>query len=515
MQHKRSSIAPLDSADSLRQQAYSELASVLTAGQVFTPQSVAQLMAAMMEAARRHVRLLEPGAGTGVLIAAAVERLEQQKRPPDRIDVTAVESDERLHPYLYQTLALCEEHCRERGIAFTSEVVSADFVDFAVNKVGQRSLMNGDSEDGLSFSVIIMNPPYSKINMHSRERRLLSAAGIEVSNIYAGFVALAARLLQADGQLIAITPRSFCNGAYFKRFRRELLHSVTLREMYLFDSREAAFSDSSVLQENLIFRAVKQAENPSTVSIGVGNGDTASRATRNVEYDRVVWPCDKDYIIRIVPSEAEQRISDWMKAQPEQLHELGVSVSTGRVVDFRADDLLRRERAEGALPLIYPVHLRGGLVKWPADVSKPNWIAAAAEQRHLLVPTSTYVLVKRFTSKEERRRVVASVLEPDCFAEYPFLGFENHLNYFHAKGAGMEPNLAYGLAAYLNTTNVDRFFRQFSGHTQVNAGDLRMLRYPSIEALRIAGKQARECLRQGRGPDWDDILYVAARKVAA
>jgi adenine-specific DNA-methyltransferase len=39
---------------------------------------------------------------------------------------------------------------------------------------------------------------------------------------------------------------------------------------------------------------------------------------------------------------------------------------------------------------------------------------------------------------------------------------------------------------------VDTFFRQFSGHTQVNALDLQSLRYPSQEQLRaIAAKIPR------------------------
>ena len=49
------------------------------------------------------------------------------------------------------------------------------------------------------------------------------------------------------------------------------------------------------------------------------------------------------------------------------------------------------------------------------------------------------------------------------------------------------PTLAQGLAAYLNSTVVDEHFRRFSGHTQVNATDLRHLPYPSRDALEQLG----------------------------
>jgi adenine-specific DNA-methyltransferase len=90
--------------------------------------------------------------------------------------------------------------------------------------------------------------------------------------------------------------------------------------------------------------------------------------------------------------------------------------------------------------------------------------------------------VKRFSSKEERRRIVAAVLSP---ATIPgdVIAFENHLNYFHRDGHGLPLSLARGLAAYLNSSLVDAYFRQFSGHTQVNATDLRKLHYPSSAQL--------------------------------
>jgi adenine-specific DNA-methyltransferase len=74
--------------------------------------------------------------------------------------------------------------------------------------------------------------------------------------------------------------------------------------------------------------------------------------------------------------------------------------------------------------------------------------------------------------------------------EAEWLGFENHLNYFHyfhTNGRGLERGLALGLFAYLNSTLVDQYFRCFSGHTQVNATDLRKLSYPDHATLETMG----------------------------
>ena len=69
------------------------------------------------------------------------------------------------------------------------------------------------------------------------------------------------------------------------------------------------------------------------------------------------------------------------------------------------------------------------------------------------------------------------------------VAFENHLNYYHLRGSGLPATFAKGLTAFLNSTLVDSYFRQFSGHTQVNATDLRALRYPDWESLIALGRR--------------------------
>jgi adenine-specific DNA-methyltransferase len=157
------------------------------------------------------------------------------------------------------------------------------------------------------------------------------------------------------------------------------------------------------------------------------------------------------------------------------------------------------------------MHFSNGGVVWPRIGRKPNWISRSSVAGGLLVQGGFYVLVKRFTSKEERRRLVAAVFDP---AEVPtdLVGFENHLNYFHASGAPMKHDLARGLAAFLNSGAVDTYVRQFNGHTQINATDLRSLRYPSLNFLvALGGHVASSKFSQERLDALiDEALSVAA-----
>src|SRR5262249_38052713 len=130
-------------------------------------------------------------------------------------------------------------------------------------------------------------------------------------------------------------------------------------------------------------------------------------------------------------------------------------------------------------------------VEWPKPGSKkPNAIAVADRTEEWLVPNDHYVLVRRFSAKEEKRRVVATAYDPERVPG-AWVGFEYHLNYYHRNGTGVPADLARGLVAFLNSTIVDAFFRQFNGNTQVNATDLRSLRYPTREQLHALGRRVR------------------------
>lgn len=459
-------------------------------GQYLTPPPVARFMASLFSDAVGELRLLDAGAGVGTLTAAFVEDAAARKQRPAAISAFLYELDPALYGYLGATIEACGAVCRAHGIHFKGAAYNRDFIEDGVSQL-RRDLFGASP---VTYNRAILNPPYKKIHSQSSHRLLLREIGVETSNLYTGFLALVIQLLEPGGELVAITPRSFCNGPYFKPFRRLLLTDTAIRRLHVFETRDQAFGEDDVLQENVIFHVVKNGPRETvTVSRAHGaNDDTLS--SQELAYEEVVRPDDPDLVIHIPANGVDRLVRDRMSMFQHTLDGLGLTVSTGRVVEFRARNALRQEPEPGAAPLIYPHHLRAGAVHWPnGNRRKPEALAVAPETQELLVPSGYYVLVKRFSSKEERRRIVAAVFDPTAITA-PQVGFENHINYFHAHGAGLPPALAAGLACYLNSTLIDAYFRQFSGHTQVNASDLRMLHYPSTEAL------ARLGLRGGQRP---------------
>lgn len=455
-------------------------------GQFLTPNPIAEFMASLFEIHRSDVRLLDAGAGAGALSAALIKRLCRDPKKPKQISLTAYEIDAAQIEPLQAKLDVCRGECERAGISFSATVLNEDFIAAAVPMV-RGDLFTSESP---RFNAAIINPPYRKIRSDSSTRLLLRSAGIEASNLYSGFVALITRLLEKGGEMVAITPRSFCNGPYFKLFREDFLEAMSLRRLHVFESRSAAFSRDDVLQENIIFHTIKGAPKPRHVIVSSSSGEHGGVVTgRTVEFREIVSSGDEEQFIHLPSSDEHSEARLTMKRLSTSLEALGLSVSTGRVVDFRAKEFLRQEPGRDTVPLIYPCHFNGGFVHWPKDKArKPNAIVSNKQTRELLVPAGVYVLVKRFTAKEERKRIVACIYDSHQI-HAPLVGFENHLNYFHVNGHGLPMALAKGLAAFLNSTVVDVYFRQFNGHTQVNATDLRSLNYPAKAELESLGRR--------------------------
>lgn len=458
-------------------------------GQFLTPERTAAFMAGLFPPSKGVCRLLDPGAGIGSLSAAFLERWRSGDLAFQRVDVEAFELDVTLHAHLAETLS------KYKGESVGVTISGADFIHAATD-----ALAGGLFATALPrYTHAILNPPYKKIGSESTDRLALRRVGIEAVNLYSAFVALTIALVAPGGQIVAIIPRSFCNGPYYRPFRDFILERAAIRHIHLFESRTKAFKDDAVLQENVVIHLERGGvQGPVTVSTSTDDTFT-DLVTHEHPFGRIVLPDDPGRFIH-VPTSPDKNAIERSAFIRFTLGDLGLEVSTGPVVDFRLKEHLRDMPGPSTVPLLYPGHFLHGRTVWPIEeMKKPNAIERNGDTEKWLYPSGYYCVVRRFSSKEERRRVVASVVEPAVLGDVSALGFENHLNVFHVRRRGLPQALAYGLAVFLNTTAVDEAFRRFNGHTQVNATDLRLMKYPDRETLIQMGEWAmrQEDLTQG------------------
>ena len=455
-------------------------------GQVMTPLDIADFMASLFDFKRDGATFaLDAGAGQGALSGAFIKAWSEQADLRLPLSLTAYEVDPVMQEYLRLFLRRCALDVERQGGKLEAVIRSCDFIQAVASPF--------EFGNPGTYTHAILNPPYKKITSDSPHRKWLRDLGIETVNLYSGFVATALQLLKPGGQLVAIVPRSFCNGPYYRPFREMLLRNAAIERIHLFESRTAAFKADGVLQENVIVKLVRGGRQ-GPVGISVSRDDSFGDCEiRLVPFHAVVNTGDAEKFIRI-PQAADAVAATLPFAH--ELDELGLQVSTGPIVDFRLRDYLLDQAAANSVPLIYPCHFAEGKMRWPLGSTKKKCaILDVPETRRWLYPAGCYVVTRRLSSKEESRRIVASVVARDAMPEYGRVGFENHLNVFHTAKNGLDEDLARGLCAYLNSTPVDRYFRAFNGHTQVNAMDLRKLPYPSVRQLTVLGKKMAKVRR--------------------
>ena len=445
--------------------------------QFMTHEPVADFMAAQFDAAAlSNVRLLDAGAGQGALSQSFARRWSKLKHQQSSLAIDAFEIDSDMVKVLRGNLDRLRRDSR-----IDSRIISGDFIAEAVEHIRR-----GETP----YTHAILNPPYKKIGRDSSAYRALTSVGVGTVNLYSGFVALSLQLLEPGGELVAIIPRSFCNGPYYKPFRQLLLSRAAIQSIHLFAARDKAFQADKVLQENVIIRLRKGTAQGSVQVTTSTDATFADLASQTMSFDRIVVPGDGEQFIHI-PVVQYGDVLGGIPAYRSTLAEANLSVSTGPVVDFRVKRHLRIMPGSGDVPLLYPSHFAGGQLQWPrSPFKKANAIALNAETSRSLYPSGFYVVVRRFSSKEEKRRIVANLIDPGALPPSP-IGFENHLNVFHRNRSPLPEDIARGLAIYLNAKAVDAWFRQFNGHTQVNATDLRSMPYPNLDRLVLLGRWSK------------------------
>jgi len=493
-------------------------------GLFLTPTIVADGMAAKIVASGHTIRVLDPAAGAGILSCAAVEALILRERKPISIEIVAFEVDNGLIAPLRAVLDYLANWCVHKyGVTVAVRVSAEDFILANAPALKPYGLWPAQ-QVGEPFDVVIANPPYFKIGKQDPRAIAVSEVVHGQPNIYALFMAVAATMLRERGDFVFITPRSFSSGTYFHRFRNVFFSMIRPTAVHVFDCRRSAFRRDAVLQENVIVSGRREdgwSENGAgsclTVSSSLGIHDIDAPQERNVPLRTVLDLDSEDMVLRLPVCEDDENTLALIDSWPSSLEDQGLHISTGPVVPFRATEFTAREGEvpESHVPLLWMNHVRVMRAIWPIARHKPEYIACSGAEK-LLVPNRNYVLIRRFSAKEEPRRLTAA---PYLASKLPVpcIGLENHLNYIHRPDDELSADEAWGLAALYNSKLLDTWFRTTNGNTQVSATELRAMRLPANELIVSLGRKVRKMPDPVQNLDTlvSDLLAPAGAKVAA
>lgn len=444
-------------------------------GQFFTPSAVADYMASLAEINKKKISILDPGAGVGTLSASLLDKAKGVKN----ISLSAYETDNGVLPYLQVFLKEAKKSLRISGINFDYKIIRKDFV-----RENSKVLINPEEK----LDIIISNPPYFKLNKMDVEANEFKDIISGQPNIYFLFMAISSQLLNDSGQMIFITPRSFCSGLYYNKFRQWLIQRVSLSNIHIFDSRKHLFRTEKVLQENVITRFVKSDIGKIRITTTT-DGDFSTRKSMDVKKKDVIYESNGFTFFRIPSNKEQLDAIRKLDKLPCNFYNLGLKVSTGKVVAFRNRQYLEKDMNNDSVPLLWMHNITNGKVQWPKSKgNKELAIKNIPETRKLLLDAGNYLVLKRFTTKEQKRRFETGIISKEDFAGYGYFALDNMVNYIHHPSQSLTKAQIKGIAKYLRFPSVELYFRALNGHTQVNANEVYALPSPDLKEFEDLGK---------------------------
>jgi adenine-specific DNA-methyltransferase len=460
-------------------------------GQFFTPTQIANFMASMVRSDASKIRILDPGCGTAILTCSLAERLVDINTDLETIEFVVYETDYNLIPFCEASIKYLKKWLNKKDISSSYSLETEDFVLSNGHTLNANDLFNTTIEP---FDIIISNPPYFKLSKDDARTKAAITVVNGQPNIYSFFMAICAKLLKVNGELIFITPRSFTSGGYFRVFREFFFDLIQLEKIHLFVSRRDTFNRDSVLQETMILKGIRcpiiQDNANVTISSSHGLKDIDHPANKVFQQKDLIDLRSKEKILHLPINDFEEQILDVFKGWNGTLNKYNIQISTGPVVAFRALDYIyeKYENSTVFLAPLFWLHNIGKMsLTWPLPKEgKGQYVRVLEESRSILIPNKNYVFLRRFSTKDDKSRLIAAPYFSNAI-DAEFIGVENKVNYIYRPNGHLDRNELIGLCALLNSELFDFFFRMFNGNVNVSATELREITLPPLDRIKEIG----------------------------
>jgi adenine-specific DNA-methyltransferase len=453
-------------------------------GQFFTPAQIADFMGNMVTQNSEILNILDAGAGSGILSAAVLDKLKSSSCVRI-INLDLYENNQNILPLLNENLKYIQKSLFCHGITLNYHIKDKNFI--SENHYCWTGLVPNSKYD-----IVISNPPYKKIGKNDLEAHIMNDIVYGQPNLYFLFMAMGAKLLKDNGEFVYIIPRSFSSGLYFTAFRKWFFSEMKITNMHLFISRDSVFNSDNVLQETIILKAIKSDNSPKCITITecADTNSFVNSTSFSVPYKACVKD-DYNAFLFLPTSQNDIEVLDFIDQWNYTLQDAGYKMKTGVVVDFRETKWLRTESDNETIPLLWAYNLEKNKIEFPVYAEgKPQYLLASPDTARLQMNIANYILIKRFTSKEERKRLQCALLFKSDFADFRSVSTENHLNFITKVNGEMTTEEMYGLFVIINSIYMDKYFRILNGSTQVNANEINSIPFPSVADIIQLGKQA-------------------------
>ena len=285
--------------------------------------------------------------------------------------------------------------------------------------------------------------------------------------------------LKQNAELVYIVPRSWTSGAYFKHFRQYLFANCVITDMHLFESRDKVFEGESVLQETIIIKVKKTTLKPDYMNITSSSTSAFEDVVKfSAPYETIVA---QNQFVYLATNENDVKVLSQVNHFDTTLPDMNMRMQTGIIVDFRTREVLRNQLENDSYPLFYSQHIKGGRVIWP--LGKEGEVIKT-DRKGYLQENSDFLMVKRFTSKEEERRLQCGIYLKKKYSQFPYISTQNKINFIKCDS----PCVTYGLYVILNSTLYDNYYRILNGSTQVNSTEINQMPIPKKQIIEKMGK---------------------------
>ncbi len=470
-------------------------------GRLFTKKDAARIMAGAfsIDKEKSSYTVLDPGAGTGILTAAVIERICKEAPLCKQIFVTCYENNPEFSDMLEDNLERIRKKCRhdfdvrlfisvyrENYLTESKNHYTVTFFDTVLDK----------------YDLIICSPPTELYEKDSPEAQI--TGGVTQLKIGAPFLFLsqAAKHLEPYGELVIMLPVSYATSASLAPLRLKLSETVSVKSLHLFVGHQKNLKRAVPLRKNFII-AYSNSPKSETVEISTSTeGGADIKKLPRLAYDFVF---DKESGAFTLPKSIEDtKIVEHISRLPETLSSLGLKMSTGLIIDSKCRGMIFSEEKDGTVPLIRQNAIKNGVVAFPSKISG-QYIAPI--KNALMQKNKNMIIIKRIPAKSDARFINSAIYLAAQFPGKSYISTHNKVNFIDTVNSDAEmcPRLVFGLFALLNSTIYDRYLSIVSKSKQINAKEFKTLPLPPKNIIENIGLRLMS-LRQTSVKACDQIV---------